>query len=224
MARLSRRKRRAAVKRFVTTGDLEGLVSFSRQEPEAIYLVMALAFERDDALRWRALDALGQLAAVVADGEGADKVRGLIRRLLWLMNDESGGIAWHGPEAIAEVLVNVPELIGEYGRIMASFIDEDPFGPGTHWAIARVAPKLPEEFSHLKERLARAPASKDAIERGYGLLALAALDTRLAREHAHALVDDDATIVTWDRAHEALRETKVGDIAREVLGAATRAA
>lgn len=211
---MSRSQRRREVRQIVEARDLERLLSWYSREPEIAQRVIALAFEKNDEVRWRALEALGQLTSTIAAVDGLDKVRGLIRRFFWLMNDESGGIAWHGPEAIAEILFNVPELVGEYGRIVASFIDEPPFGPGAHWAIARLAPGHPAEFAQYTDKLRL--NSDDPMERAYGLIGLAALDSDSGRRAARERLDDVGVVTTYDRSTGELGETTVGAIAREV--------
>jgi hypothetical protein len=224
MARVRRSQRRKAVRRFVETRDLEGLVEWAKREPDTVFLVVAMVFERDDLGRWRAIDTLGRLSAHIAEEEGLEKVRGIIRRLLWLMNDESGGIAWHGPEAIAEVLKNVPALLDEYGRIIASAIDEPPFGPGAHRAAAMLASMAPEQFQHIRQHLEEAHRSEDPVERAYGTLALAALSLRKARFAAEALQKDRALVHEYDPSSDELRERTVGEVVRPLRESSARAA
>lgn len=223
MKRMTRTQRRRVVQQLVESRDIEGLLSWYHREVDVAQRVIALVFNRDDTLRWRAIEALGPLAAEISkEDAGLEKVRNLIRRLFWLMNDESGGIAWHGPEAIAEILFHVPELIGEYGRIVAASIDEDPFGPGAHWAIARLAPSHPEEFDTIKDKLRL--NSDDPIERAYGLVALAALDKKRAALEAKSRLDDDGIVETYDRSTGELARTTVGALSREIAAVDSRAA
>lgn len=222
MKRISRSKLRREVRKIVEDRDIERLLSLYNKEPDTAQRVIALAFERNDEVRWRALETLGRLASAIAAFEGLEKVRGLVRRLLWLMNDESGGIAWHGPEAIAEILFNVPELVSEYGRIVASFIDEPPFGPGAHWAIARLAPGYPEEFVQYQDQLRL--NSDDPEERAYALIGLAALDGDSGRRAARERLDDAGVVTAYQRSTGDLGQTTVGAIALEIAGLESSAA
>lgn len=224
MARPNRSKRRKTVRQLVEERNFDGLINWARKEQDTAFLVVALVFERDDLARHRALDALGKLSAVIAEEEGLEKVRGIIRRLLWLMNDESGGIAWHGPEAIAEVLDNVPTLLDEYGRIVASYIDEPPFGPGVHRAIAKLAAAAPDQFGHVRKRLRSSKDSADPVERAYGTLALATLSPERARSAAEALADDNAPVVDYDAQSDSLIERTVSELLRSTRDASARAA
>jgi len=68
---------------------------------------MSLLFDRDKVICFRASEALGKVAAMEADKD-LEPVRDLLRRLFWMMNDESGNTCWYAPEAIGEILYNVP--------------------------------------------------------------------------------------------------------------------
>ena len=51
-----------------------------------------------------------------------------MRRFLWCLNDESGGIGWGIPEAMGEVMANHKVLFDEYSHMLLSYMRED--GPG----------------------------------------------------------------------------------------------
>ncbi len=220
MARRSRKQRKDEVRQMVEGRDWQGLLAFDREESDTGPLLLALAFDLDDRVRWRAIEGLGRWSAE-ADLE---RVRNLIRRVLWLMNDESGGLAWHGPEVIGEILANAPALIDEYGRIVASFIHEDPFGPGAAWAMARLAPLSPETFDDRIDDLTGAVESSDPALRGYGLLALASLRPRLARKLATQRDRDQARVWTYERGPGEPSTTTVAALAQRVLDLGAEAA
>ena len=69
------------------------------------------------------------------------------------MNDESGGLGWHAPELIGEILVNVPDLIPEYANVLMSFLHEEPFERGTHCAVYRAASVEPKPFTERASEL-----------------------------------------------------------------------
>jgi len=205
------------VRTFVEERDPEGLLAWARQEPDTGIMILALAFDLDDRRRWRAIEALGRWSAEVSRHD-PEPVRSLIRRVLWLMNDESGGLAWHGPEVLGEILANVPELLPEYGRIVASFLHEEPFGPGVCWALARLAPLSPPTFKDYIEDLSRlvADAAADPVSRGYGLLALTVLRPGVARELAAALRNERAPVWSFDRDLGTSAEQTLGSLAQGI--------
>jgi hypothetical protein len=46
----------------------------------------------------------------------------LLQKLLWSLNDESGFVCWGAPEAIGEIVRNIPELIPIYAQFLISFL------------------------------------------------------------------------------------------------------
>src|SRR5690554_2588053 len=71
----------------------------------------------DEQLKWRAVAAMGQTVARLAD-QDLEAARVVMRRFMWSLNDESGGIGWGAPEAMAEVLAAHAGLADEYGHIL----------------------------------------------------------------------------------------------------------
>lgn len=106
--------------------------------------LVASTYDADPRISWRAIEALGVAASRVAEDD-PDHIRQLLRRLLWLINDESGGICWRAPEAMAEILWHRPILFADYVPIVTSLIvnleeeDLEHFRAGTLWAIGRLA-------------------------------------------------------------------------------------
>ncbi len=54
-----------------------------------------------------------------------EKARIVLRRIMWNLNDESGGIGWGSPEAMGEILGQSPELAREFNSILFSYLDPD---------------------------------------------------------------------------------------------------
>ena len=68
-------------------------------------VLISLTFDRDPQVGWRAVEAMGAAAERIAP-EDPDCVRDHLRRLYWLMSEESGGICWRSPEAMAEIVAS----------------------------------------------------------------------------------------------------------------------
>ena len=105
-------------------------------------ILQPLLHHPDPVLRWRAIEAMGIVAACKAETD-IEAVRDLIRRLFWTMNDESGNLIRTAPEAIGEILFRIPGLIPEYVPNLTGFLREEPFERGVHFALARLAAKNP---------------------------------------------------------------------------------
>ncbi|MBU0485232.1 MAG: HEAT repeat domain-containing protein [Proteobacteria bacterium] len=99
----------------------------------------------DEMLKWHAVTAMGMVVSALAD-EDMEAGRVVMRRLMWSLNDESGGIGWGAPETIGEILSRHDALALEYCHILVSFMREDGFyleyGPlqrGLMWGLGRMA-------------------------------------------------------------------------------------
>lgn len=95
--------------------------------------------------KWGAVTIIGRMVARHA-GSDLEWARTVIRRFMWYLNDESGGIGWGIPEAMGEILRYHHGLAVDYGKILWSYIDpggnhleNDDLVEGTLWGIARVA-------------------------------------------------------------------------------------
>ncbi|UCD17733.1 MAG: hypothetical protein JSV44_02190, partial [Candidatus Zixiibacteriota bacterium] len=125
-------------------------------------ILLSLTYGDDELRRWRAIEAIGKVAGWLTI-RGIEKVRDFIRRLLWLMNDESGGLGWFCPEIIGEILVNVPALAREYAGLLPAYFHQEPFEKGTHQAVYRVAQVCPLPFVKSIPKLADSLNNPDPV-------------------------------------------------------------
>lgn len=178
------------------------MARWAGEEPQAARILQHLLFDPDDVVAWRAVEALGRVASVMGR-DGLEPVRELVRRTLWLMNDESGGVLWNGPQVIGAVLANVPALRGELGSVLASFLEEEPFRMGTRWALWRLSLASPEAVREIGADLAASLADPDPAVRGHAALALRGTGATPDLER------DRAAFVVFDPRTGELRETTV---------------
>ena len=213
------RRRKAELRLLLQQRDLDGVRTWSRDNANALSTLSSMLFEADELIRWRAIEAIGETAKAKFDDE-PDKVRAFVRRLFWLMNDESGGICWHAPEAIAEVIHRVPELLLEYSVILTSYLEEEPFEAGVCWAISRLA-----ELAGTNDDLAAVMNRKrtvlldylqheDARRRAFALSALTALPKPLKDDVKARLLEDTARVTLYDFRTGELQQTTIADLAR----------
>jgi len=114
--------------------------------------LISLTFDRDAQIGWRAVEAMGVAAERIAPND-PDRVRDQLARLYWLICEESGGICWRAPEAMAEITWRMPDLCTDYISIIVSLLremaDEDlnHFRAGILWAIGRLGPIAEKELA-----------------------------------------------------------------------------
>lgn len=134
--------------------------------------------DKDAMLRWRSVSALGAVVARLAD-ENRESARVVMRRLMWSLNDESGGIGWGAPEAMGEITARHAGMAGEYGHILLSYLAEDGnylehevLQRGALWGCGRLAHARPARVKPAAGSLFPFLASADPYHRGYAAWAL----------------------------------------------------
>lgn len=78
----------------------------------------------DEVLQARAVTAIGIVVTHLAEHD-LEAARVIMRRLMWNLNDESGGIGWGSPEAMGEIMVGSEKLAEEYAHVLVSYLRED---------------------------------------------------------------------------------------------------
>lgn len=134
--------------------------------------------DKEALLRWRAVSALGAVVARLAD-ENRESARVVMRRLMWSLNDESGGIGWGAPEAMGEITARHAGMADEYGHILLSYLAEDGnylehevLQRGALWGCGRLAHARPERVKPAAVSLFPFLTSPDPYHRGYAAWAL----------------------------------------------------
>jgi hypothetical protein len=203
-------ERKQAARRLLETYDREAIDRWAAGEPGAARAMQMLLFDPEPLLRWRAVEALARVAAVKARGD-LEAVREFVRRTLWLMNDESGGLLWQGPEVLGATLAEVPALEDDLCAVLAGFLEEEPFRVGTRWALWRLAPARPAAVATAAASLLPSLSDPDPAVRGHAALAVCAC----CGPHAAArLAHDPAPLEVFDHRTSRLRWTTVREVAR----------
>jgi hypothetical protein len=111
--------------------------------------LFGLFCDRLPLLRWRAVTAMGAVTAALADRD-MESARVIVRRFMWNLNEESGGIGWGCPEALGETLARSPRLADEYQCILFSYLNprgnflENPLlQEGVVWGLGRLGHARP---------------------------------------------------------------------------------
>lgn len=112
----------------------------------------------DEPVKWRAVRAMGKVVSQMAD-HNMESARIVMRRLMWSLNDESGGIGWGAPEAMGEIMAQHRRLADEYHHMLSSYLDEKgnylehaPLRKGAVWAMQRLCDARPEMACCIESR------------------------------------------------------------------------
>ncbi|MBW1989768.1 MAG: HEAT repeat domain-containing protein [Deltaproteobacteria bacterium] len=154
----------------------------------------------DSTIRLRAAAHLGQAVDRLA-AEDMESAKDFFRRLIWHLNDESGGIGWGVPEAMAEILAANADLAGHFANILVSYISPgknqlehpDLFRQAV-WAAARFARSRPgrARAAGAHAALALAAESPDPTVRGFAAWGLARATDPASRRVLQTLQSDPA--------------------------------
>ncbi len=198
------RKIKKEVLALLAAGNLENsrreLAKFDEQG--LVNPLFSALYRPEEILRWHTVTIFGEVLARLAD-KNMEAARIVMRRYLWSLNDESGGIGWGAPEAMAEAMYHHDRLCDEYHHMLISYMRPD--GPleyqdgnflelpelqrGLLWGIGRLAEKrgalllekavVPDLIAYL--------SSNDATVRGLAVRALGLLG---AGAPVETLLDD----------------------------------
>jgi hypothetical protein len=135
-----------------------------------------------------------------------EAARIVMRRFMWSLNDESGGIGWGAPEAMAEIMTQHQKLADEYGHMLVAYMREDGFylelpqlQQGLMWGLARFAMVNPNllKAKNVVNYLLPYLDSNDPAVRGQAAWALGLLQAREATESLEKLVHDPARVTIF---------------------------
>lgn len=185
----------------------------------------------EEGIRWFAISCFGSVLGELVT-EDPEAARVVMRRFLWSLNDESGGIGWGAPESMAESMIYSSLLREEYLHMLVSYAKHDGeelFQDGNYlelpelqrgllWGIERVSSLFPQEFGkydinfELREYL----RATDSTVRGLALKCAANLSlVNVLRDQINQLKNDNSRMRLYKNG--VFEEIKISEIATSVL-------
>lgn len=157
--------------------DFEQIAEMAATKKRVLGSLVSLCFDRDPQIGWRAVEAMGWAGSRIARSD-PQSVRDHMRRLQWLLSEESGGICWRAPEAMAEIVHREPTLLADYVPIVVSLPeslaeeDLEHFKAGALWAIGRLAAVAGDSIAAILPAITTALEDPDAQVRGMAVWCL----------------------------------------------------
>jgi len=210
---------------LLNQGDLDKALAEIRRLPPRQIINPLLSFIQsgNEKLKWGAVKAAGSVVSHLADSD-LEATRVIMRRLMWNLNDESGGIGWGSPEVMGEILATHRGLAQEYAHILLSYAREDGnylehegLQRGLLWGIGRLSEKRPELVRGASALLLPYLESRDEVIRGQAARIMGLLQVKEARPVLRELTWDDSALVTM--LGNELTTIRVKDLAEEALRA-----
>ena len=197
--RISTRSLKKKIKELLKLPDIEPALEELSQAPagRVINSLFSFLYNEDPLIKWNAVTAFGVVVSGLAC-EDMEAARVIIRRLMWNLNEESGGIGWGSAEAMGETLALNESLAREYSPILLSYIREDGnyqehefMQRAVLWAIGRLALARPGIFPDGGRYILPFLSSGDATVRGLAAWALGLLGAEEARPGLEQLAGDE---------------------------------
>ena len=183
--------------------------------------LFSFLYSGDENIKWRSITALGEVVSHLAERD-LESARIVIRRLMWNLNDESGGIGWGSPEAMGEIMARSPQLAQEFSNILVSYIRPDGnflehqiLQRGVLWGLGRLAyaqPHLVEEAATLLRPYLQ---SKDPTLRGLAVWTAGALPSESTISWIKNLLNDKKKVKIY--LDGTLVECSINQLAKEAL-------
>ncbi|MFH1981625.1 MAG: DVU0298 family protein [Pseudomonadota bacterium] len=155
-------------------------------------------------VRWRAVVAMGAVVSQLAD-TALESARVVIRRMMWQLNDESGGIGWGCPEALGECVARHASIADAYHRILVSYLDpcrnylEHPMlQQGLLWGVGRAVHSRPGQLAGWGHLLLPHLDAEDPQRRGLAAWAAGAAGDTALLPTLRRLSDDDQLFEFFD--------------------------
>ena len=197
---------------------------------QVVHALFSAICREDPVVRWHAITCLGDAVGRIA-ADDLEAARIIMRRFLWSLNDESGGIGWGAPEAMAECMCRDGRLADEYAHMLVSYMREDGeelcqdgnfiehplLQRGVVWGVARLAGcrrALLQQLGAGRD-LGGYLEAEDPELRGLAALAAGRLREATLRPLLQGLRADTAPLNWYDEG--ALHQTTVGALVRDAL-------
>ncbi|PIE62690.1 MAG: hypothetical protein CSA25_03870 [Desulfobacter postgatei] len=175
------RKTKKQVGEFLALGNRSQALAKLAQIPDAQLTghLFSYFYNKEELIKFRSVTAMGELVVRIVE-YSTEKARIILRRIMWNLNDESGGIGWGSPEAMGEILSKSPGLAREFKCILFSYLDDkgnhiehEMLQRGVLWGIGTYLGAVPWGLTDVtRVQLQNHLSSKDPVKRGYAIRAL----------------------------------------------------
>ena len=199
------RRLKEKIKRILLEDDfmenIKGVIEFG--ERRVVNPLFSFFYNDNELLKWRAVTVMGRVVDHLAN-RNIESARVVMRRFLWNLNDESGGIGWGSAEALGEIMAGNEALAKEYCRMLISYINEDGnylehemLQRGALWGFGRLAHVRPHLLKPGAGYLNQFMKSSDALKRGLAAWGAGPLREEVNRPFLEALLNDKAEVEVY---------------------------
>ena len=183
-----------------------------------------------ELIRWNSVCGFGLIVPRLAE-KNIEDARVVMRRFLWSLNDESGGIGWGAPESLAEIMCHSRQLRVEYLHMLLSYMRPDGeeilqdgnylelpmLQRGLLWGMGRLSECHREELieQDIVDDVASYLGSADLNVAGLAIWVLGMLRAKSTEEEIAAFTGS-RDLISLFRA-PSLDQVEIGQLAKEAL-------
>jgi len=150
--------------------ELDTVASLVKENRRALAILVRNSYDKETLAGWRAIKVVGLVAKALVKTD-YEFLRETVRKLLWSLSDESGGIGWSAPELLGEIVSADPKKFEDVIPLIAQVyeVEEEVFKPGVVYALARIAETSPERVAVYQKIAIMSLADKNPLVKIYGL-------------------------------------------------------
>jgi hypothetical protein len=205
-------KLKEQVRYLLEKGLLDVVGKLAVKDKNVIKWLISFSYDKEDKITWRAIESMGHVAVDLRAAH-LNILRETVRRLLWSMSDESGGIGWSAPEILGEIIRSDPEEFQDIIPILWSSREEESFRPGAVWAMVRVAGVRPDMVTFSTSDLRELASDVNPSVRGYAALLVGATAVDGKEDILRQLSDDLDILPVYSDG--SLRKSTVSELAQK---------
>jgi HEAT repeat protein len=205
-----RSAKRQQITQLLLKGDYPAIAALAADTAGVVTPLLAMLFDPDSLLNWRATEALGYLAKTQPK-----KIKDIIPRLLWSLNEDSASFGWGAAAALGEIGRHNYDIIQDIILMLFQFLEEDFTREGMLWGLARLGLEHPQVVQQAAPRIQACLTDPNPQVRAYAAWALGIIGVQPAIDDLRRLLNDPDPVKLYET--NIVRETTVGQIAREAL-------
>jgi len=190
----------------------------ARQVVNPLFLLLC---SMDEKIKWNSVTAMGAVVSFLAE-QDFESARVVMRRCMWNLNDESGGIGWGCPEAMGEAMARNQKLAEEYWCILlayiqpgVNFLEHEILQRGALWGVGRLAHTQPKLLECAAPFLYPFIQSDDVNLRGLAVWAIGPLVEQKTMPLLKALTNDNSTLKLYREGY--ISQYSVAQLVQEAL-------
>jgi hypothetical protein len=125
------------LKIYLENEEWNNLKDLLKSNPRLVRHLFGYLYHNDENMRWLGVKGFGIASHILKK----EKLKDLLRRMMWTLNNESGSCSWFTPQAIGEIGFNRPEIVKDFLPCLLHYtMDEDEIlREGARWAVQRIS-------------------------------------------------------------------------------------